>query len=233
VPLLLLLGGSFAGVAAGLDCTWVFPLAAGASWVAAVLWSLPAAMPAVRDGVRRMWVPVAAVTAVLAFARITGDLGTGPWLAAAVQAAAIGPMLPLALFLLAGAVAFATGSRLLAIATLVPSVAAMAPALADDGRAAPVLWLCCLAAGLEGACAGAHASPASATTRDSAAGAQCEVALHVAAQRPATWLVFATSALLCYLPLGWLGPESRLWCLGAGVVVLALGLAIWGRQPSR
>jgi tetracycline resistance efflux pump len=238
MPLLLLVAGSIVALLAGLDGDVALPLAAAAACAAALLLSPAKAPAAALAGVRQLWLPVALVLAITTFAHISKDLGTGTWLFAAIPTSlgsSIATGLPLLLFVFAGAIAITTGSSLLAIAALLPNVVVLTLDLGNDGRSAALLMLVSLTAVLEGAYVGAQSSPGSDTTQHSAAGAQCNVAVHVATQRPYTWLVFVVSAICSYLPLArFVGfvPTSGPWSLGAGVVALTLVLLIFGRRPS-
>ena len=124
------------------------------------------------------------------------DLGTGDLIAEAVAASNIPhAFLPLILFLIAGAMAFATGTSWGSFGVLLPI--AIPVALATDPAFMPAI----IAAVLSGAVFGDHSSPVSDTTVLSATGARSTLHSHFITQLPYA-LVTAGIAALGYLAYG-------------------------------
>lgn len=167
------------------------------------------------------------------------DLGTSFYLTTVIRDAMTPWALPMTLFLVAGGIAFATGTSFGTMAILLPNVVVLAhhtgTAHAFTGDAAaggPAMMMLCLGAVMEGAIFGDHCSPISDTTVLSSLGARCGLIAHVQTQLPYALLAFA-SALLCgYLPLALFGPHLWPLTLLGGVAVMALTLRCIGRNPS-
>jgi Na+/H+ antiporter NhaC len=140
---------------------------------------------------------------------------------------------------IAGAIAFATGTSFGTMAILLPNVVVLAHQLGtesaftgDPAVGGPALMLLCIGAVLEGAIFGDHCSPISDTTVLSSLGARCHLLAHVATQLPYALLVSAVTIGCGYVPLVVLGPTWWPLCLVAGVLVLALVLRWCGRDPD-
>lgn len=171
---------------------------------------------------------------------VCNDLGTSFFLTASARGSMQAELLPLLLFFVAGAMAFATGTSFGTMAILLPNVVVLAHRLGTDaaftGSAAaggPALMLLCIGAVLEGAIFGDHCSPISDTTVLSSLGSQCDLIGHVTTQLPYALLAMTTAALFGYLPLALFGPQSWPWCLGAGSLAMAAFLLLFGRDPGR
>jgi Na+/H+ antiporter NhaC len=171
---------------------------------------------------------------------LCADLGTSFFLCAATRESMTAVALPLLLFGLAGAIAFATGTSYGTMAILLPNVVVLAHQVGADaafgGSAAvggPALMLLSIGAVLEGSIFGDHCSPISDTTVLSSLGSQCDLTAHVTTQLPYALLAFGVSAVCGYLPLVWFGPDTWPWCLAAGVLTMALWLRLCGRDPDR
>lgn len=111
---------------------------------------------------------------------LVAALGTGEYLAGLIERASISPswLVPIA-FLIAAAMALATGTSWGSFGLLIPLVGGIINSLD-----APELLLPALGAVLAGAVSGDHASPISDTTILSATGAGCYVITHVTTQLP-------------------------------------------------
>lgn len=124
------------------------------------------------------------------------DLGTGDLIAEVISGSNLAAtILPLILFLVAGGIAFATGTSWGSFGILLPI--AIPVALATD----PSLIVAMIAAVLGGAVFGDHSSPVSDTTVLSATGAQSTLHAHFISQLPYA-LVTAGIAALGYLFFG-------------------------------
>ncbi|WP_099157637.1 Na+/H+ antiporter NhaC family protein [Virgibacillus ndiopensis] len=143
---------------------------------------------------------------------LIGELGTGKYLAGVVDNANIGmTFLPFIVFIIAGFIAFATGTSWGSFGILLP-IAGEIAATTDVTLILPML-----AAVLAGAVFGDHCSPISDTTILSSAGSSCHHIDHVTTQIPYA-LVAAAIAGLGYIVLGifgnvWLGLTTIIVCL--------------------
>lgn len=151
-----------------------------------------------------------------AISTLIEQLQTGEYLAGLVEGSNISlTLLPLIVFLMAGFIAFSTGTSWGSFAILLPIAGQIAGATDIE------LLLPVLAAVLAGAVFGDHCSPISDTTILSATGADCSLYDHFSTQLPYA-LVAAGIAGLGYLVLGltgsvWFGLAAVL----VGLVILA------------
>ena len=129
------------------------------------------------------------------------------------------------LFVLAGAMAFSTGTSWGTFGIMLPLAADMVMV------AEPGLLLPCLSAVLAGAVFGDHCSPISDTTILSSTGASCHHIDHVMTQLPYA-LFIAVASLLAYLLIG-LSGSLLLAYAGAGLWFAAGTLLLWGWRARR
>lgn len=143
---------------------------------------------------------------------LIGELKTGEYLAGIVQASNLSlSLLPVIVFIMAGFIAFSTGTSWGAFGILLPIAGQIAGATDIE------LLLPMLAAVLAGAVFGDHCSPISDTTILSSTGASCHHIDHVTTQLPYA-IVAAVIAGLGYLVLG---ISSSVW-LGLATVLISL-----------
>lgn len=155
---------------------------------------------------------------------LIGALETGTYLAGLVTAGNIPiSILPLLLFVLAGVMAFSTGTSWGSFGILLP----IAGTIMID--AAPELLLPALSAVLAGAVFGDHCSPISDTTILSSTGAGSNHMDHVATQLPYA-LTAASISAVGYLVIGLTG--SLLWSLLAVVIILAILFVVWSQRTT-
>ena len=150
------------------------------------------------EGLRSMWPAVSILLLAWMLGSLIGALGTGDYLGGLVEGSSISAswLIP-TVFLLAGAMAFATGTSWGSFGLLLPIAGGIVNALD-----APELLLPALGAVLAGAVAGDHASPISDTTILSSTGAGCNVITHVTTQLPYVAVaVVAATAGYCGLAL--------------------------------
>ena len=118
---------------------------------------------------------------------MTGLLGSDDFVKAALEGAdALQKFLPAIIFLIACAIAFATGTSWGTFGILIPIVLSVFPAGSE-------LMIIGMSACLAGAVCGDHCSPISDTTIMSSAGAQCDHVAHVSTQIPYAVTVAAVS----------------------------------------
>lgn len=188
---------------------------------------------------KALYVPIGILFFAWSLGHVCHDLGTSLFLTALVEDSLSPLLLPLALFTVAGGIAFATGTSFGTMAILLPNIVVLAhdlgTATAFTGDAAaggPALMLLCIAAVLEGSIFGDHCSPISDTTVLSSLGTQCDHLAHVTTQLPYALLASATSLVCGYLPMVALGPGWWPLSLLLGLAVMAAFLLLFGRDPD-
>lgn len=157
---------------------------------------------------------------------LIGELGTGEYLGGLVESANLPPqwLIPV-MFVLAGAMAFSTGTSWGSFGILLP----IAGDIMNNVEGGPELLLAAFGAVLAGAVWGDHCSPISDTTILSSTGASCNVITHVTTQLPYA-IVGAVIALLGYVAYA-LTTSTVI-----GLVAVAIGLvafAVIGKTMVR
>ncbi len=126
---------------------------------------------------------------------VSSNIGTAPFLIAVIRDVVQPLWLPLLIFLLAGAVAFATGSSWSTMAILIPVAVPLAYELGSF-----TLMIIAMGAVLDGAIFGDHCSPLSDTTILSSMACSSDHLDHVKTQMPYALITMIAAALVCYLP---------------------------------
>ncbi|ART79134.1 Na+/H+ antiporter NhaC family protein [Oceanisphaera avium] len=196
----------FGGVAGFLVCAF-------AMWRQAV--SATSWQQTLQLGIKGMLPAIYILLLAWTIAGLIGQLQTGQYLASLIQQSMPVFLLPAVLFLLAGLMAFATGTSWGTFGIMLPIAADMTMAI--DAQ----LLLAAMSAVMAGAVFGDHCSPISDTTILSSTGAACHHMDHVLTQLPYA-LSIALVSLVGYLALGYSGSSSVgfLAALGALAVVL-------------
>ena len=165
-------------------------------------------------GIRSMLPAVYILVLAWLLGSLITQLGTGEYLAGVVEDAGIAPqwLVPV-MFVMAGAMAFSTGTSWGSFGILLPIAGGIMNSAGE-----PELLLPALGAVLAGAVFGDHCSPISDTTILSSTGASCNVITHVTTQLPYA-LFGAVAALAGYVGLALTGSGV----LGLVVVVIVLG----------
>ncbi|XZG69813.1 Na+/H+ antiporter NhaC family protein [Chitinibacteraceae bacterium HSL-7] len=145
-----------------------------------------------------------------------GDLGTGRYLAGLAEGNVSPAVLPALLFILAGFMAFATGTSWGTFGIMLPLAADMAVAV-DAALMLPLFG-----AVLAGSVFGDHCSPISDTTILSATGAGCSLMDHVVTQLPYA-LTAAAVSLVGYLVWGFTASLMTGWVVAAILLALIVG----------
>ncbi len=158
-------------------------------------------------------------------------LQTGDFLARQLVGVSVA-MMPTIIFVVAGAVAFATGTSWGTMGILTPPAIGATYALMSGQGSGPVsavdpIFLASVGSVLAGAIFGDHCSPISDTTVLSAQASGCNLMAHVWTQMPYALLVGGVSIVCGTLPIGFGVPVWPL--LPLGVVVLAGCLFWFGR----
>ena len=234
--------GGELGVAAVLsasDPTRMLFLAAFAASAAAVLaavglrcLTLADATSAWLDGAKSMLPAATVLVLAWAIARVcdADHLDTAGYLVGVTRGVLSPTWLPAMAFVLAGAVAFATGSSWSTMGLLMPLFIGVAAAfLPADFAAADPLLLSVMGAVLAGAIFGDHCSPISDTTVLSSAAAGCDHIQHVTTQMPYALTVGAVSLVCGYIPAGF--GISPWLLLPVGLAVLIVLVRFCGRKP--
>lgn len=211
VILLLLLGFFLPGIS--LERSTVVALAAVAGSLVACLLACGQRLltpgEAVRawlSGARTMVLALTVLVLAWAISDALRELGTADTCVAWLEGRSLGVVLPLAIFLLAAFVSFATGSSWSTMGLLLPTVI---PVAWEVGPTTPAgnlgLTLLAASAVLDGSIFGDHCSPLSDTTILSSAACSCNHVDHVRTQLPYALLSMIMAAGMGYLPcaLGW------------------------------
>ncbi|MBM4371797.1 MAG: Na+/H+ antiporter NhaC family protein [Deltaproteobacteria bacterium] len=183
-------------------------------------------------GMRSMLPAVGLIALAIALRRTTdtGHLQTAEYLISLL--AGVDPLwIPLAVFLVASGVSFATGTSWGTMGILLPVAVPLAASAAAGHGSATVIILVSTAAVLDGAVFGDHCSPISDTTMLSSIGSASDHVDHVRTQLPYAAVCMVVAALAGYVlvPLAGLPP----WMSFAGGAGLLLGiLSVAGRRAG-
>ena len=175
-------------------------------------------------GVKGMLPAIYILLLAWTIAALISQLETGQYLASLVQESLPLFLLPAVLFLLAGMMAFATGTSWGTFGIMLPIAADMTMAI--DAQ----LLLPAMSAVMAGAVFGDHCSPISDTTILSSTGASCHHIDHVLTQLPYA-LSIAVVSLMGYVALGY-SASVMMGLLAAGIAFI-LVLAFWHWQQRR
>ena len=176
------------------------------------------------EGLRSMLPAVSILVLAWMLGALVGELGTGEYLGGLVEGSSMSPswLVP-TVFLLAAAMAFATGTSWGSFGLLLPIAGGIVNAVD-----APELLLPVLGAVLAGAVSGDHASPISDTTILSSTGAGCNVITHVTTQLPYV-AIAVVAATVGYVAVALLGSVA----VGAVVtLVVTTVVALTARRLS-
>jgi Na+/H+ antiporter NhaC len=160
-----------------------------------------------------------------------GQLNTGSYLANVLTDRISPETLPTIVFLIAGAVAFSTGTSWGTMAILTPLAIDLAFRLVGDPDPSGPIVLATCGSVLAGAIFGDHCSPISDTTVLSSRASGCDHVAHVRTQMPYALIAGGVSMLLGTLPASW--GVSPWFSLPAGLVCLALIIRWFGRPVKQ
>ncbi len=171
------------------------------------------------EGLKSMLPAVYILLLAWSLGSLISQLGTGEYLGGLVEAANISPawLVPV-MFILAGVMAFSTGTSWGSFGILIPIAGDIMNSLGDTEHLLPALG-----AVLAGAVFGDHCSPISDTTILSSTGAACNVITHVTTQLPYA-LLGAGAALIGYVVLAATGNGLLAFAMVMVAVVAALVL---------
>ncbi len=169
---------------------------------------------------------------------VCGELNTAHYLTALLENMEYPLALPVILFVLSGAIAFATGSSWSTMSILLPLVVGLSYSLGERNIAADpesidgyMLMVLSIGAVLEGSIFGDHCSPISDTTVLSSVASASDHIDHVRTQAPYAALTMVVAIAAGYLPAAAFGLHPGLSLL-AGVVVLWIGLRVLGERAD-
>lgn len=163
---------------------------------------------------------------------VCGSLGTAKYLTVMLGDFEFPLLLPVILFLLSGAIAFATGSSWSTMSILLPLVVGLSFSLGErielGGYALMVLSI---GAVLEGSIFGDHCSPISDTTVLSSVASACDHIDHVKTQAPYALFTMIVALVVGYMPAAAFGLHWSM-SLAGGVAVLWIGLRVLGKRAQ-
>ena len=188
--------------------------------------SLEQTIDAWYQGLRAMLFAMIVLVLAWSLGGTTDALGTGAYLGELVGDSLSVELLPAIVFLLAAAIAFATGTSWGTMSILMPLVFPLTwNLLAAQGVAAPIehgVLLSVISSVLAGAVWGDHCSPISDTTILSSMVSGCDHLDHVRTQLPYALLVGSVALVVCSLPCAYGLPWWLAMLAGIGVLYVAL-----------
>ena len=189
------------------------------------------------NSLRAMGVAILILYLAWMVAAVCEDLNTAAYLSASLTETIPYMMLPVILFLLAGLIAFSTGSSWSTMTILLPLVVGLSydvgfagtPAEMDPRAFGLMLMVISIGAVLEGAIFGDHCSPISDTTVMSSIACASDHVDHVRTQAPYAIVTMAVALLVGYLPVTFFQVSPWIALL-AGSAVLWMVLRVRGQR---
>jgi len=183
------------------------------------------AVAATVDGFKSMFMAFVVLTLAWSLGQVCTDLATADFLKSAVGPSLPPAFLPMAVFLVAAAVSFATGTSWGTMAILTPLAV---PWALEAASGDPTILAATVAAILGGSVFGDHCSPISDTTILSSMASGCDHVDHVRTQLPYALLAAGVALGAGYLPEAWLGVPPWILLIVGGVVI-----GVWTRLVGR
>jgi Na+/H+ antiporter NhaC len=213
-PFTVLLWASFVGLTAAVVLA-----------VAQNILTVRASLEATVAGFKSMFMAFVVLTLAWSLGQVCTDLETAAFLKSAVGPNMPPSLLPAAIFLVAAAVSFATGTSWGTMAILTPLAVPLALVSATDD---PGILAASVAAILGGAVFGDHCSPISDTTILSSMASGCDHVDHVRTQLPYALLAAVVAVLVGYLAYAATGVPAWI-LLVVGIAVVAVWIRVVGR----
>lgn len=194
---------------------------------------LEEALEAWMEGVKVLMPAIVILTLAWSLSGVNEALQTAAYLSQTLSGHIPPPLLPTLIFLIAAAMAFATGSSWGVMGILIPltiplSWAVVLP-MGGDVVASPI-FLASVAALLSGAVWGDHCSPVSDTTILSSMASGCDHMAHVRTQFPYALTVGIVAVLSGLIPAGY---GVSVWiCLATGIAILVGIVLSAGKRPE-
>ncbi len=212
----LVVGGAF-----GLSSTlWLH------RWLGPVAWRTLGR--GVFDGGRQMLPAMGILWLAWALTSVCESLGTGQYLATTISGGLAPTLLPSVIFLVAGGMAFATGTSWGTMGLLTPLVVQLACEMelsrtldVESALVQSPLVLSATGAVLAGAIFGDHCSPISDTTVLSSRSSGCDHLSHVSTQWPYAMLA-ALIALGCQVMMSTVGGSPLIWLIVGSAIMWAV-----------
>jgi Na+/H+ antiporter NhaC len=223
-PFLSLLWASFAG------CVVAIALVA-----AQRILPVRDALAAWLGGIQSMLMAIIILVLAWGLGGVTGELGTGDYLASLLQDTLPLAVLPGLVFIIAALTAFSTGTSWGTMAILFPVVIPLAVAMGAGvgfaGGEHYAILLGTISSVMGGAVFGDHSSPISDTTVLSSMASSCDLIDHVRTQLPYALLVAVVALAVGEIPAAaeWIHP---VFSLLIGALILWAVLRWWGRDPA-
>ncbi|MBD3225156.1 MAG: Na+/H+ antiporter NhaC family protein [Caldithrix sp.] len=188
------------------------------------------------SGVKAMVIAALILTMAWAIGNICKDMQTAEYVIALTEDLLSPHLLPTLSFIIAGVIAFSTGTSWGTMAILTPIVIPLAYQLplADPGiteATARGIFLSSIASILAGSTFGDHCSPISDTTIMSSMASGADHIDHVRTQLPYALTVGGISILIGYLPIGF--GFNNLWALLIGVLIIISIVRFIGKRYER
>jgi Na+/H+ antiporter NhaC len=216
-PFTVLLWASFIGLTAAVV------LAVGQN-----ILTVRSSLEATVTGFKSMFMAFVVLTLAWSLGQVCTDLETAVFLKSAVGPNMPPSLLPAAIFLVAAAVSFATGTSWGTMAILTPLAVPLALVSASDDSG---ILAGSVAAILGGAVFGDHCSPISDTTILSSMASGCDHVDHVRTQLPYALLAAMVAVLVGYLAYAATGVPAWILLI-VGVAVVALWIRMVGRSAG-
>jgi len=182
-------------------------------------------LEAMVNGFKSMLMAFVVLTLAWSLGQVCTDIGTAAFIKGAVGPNVPAGLLPVAIFLVAAAVSFATGTSWGTMAILTPLAV---PLVLDLPASEPAILAATVSAILGGAVFGDHCSPISDTTILSSMASSCDHVDHVRTQLPYALLGAGLSILIGYLPEAFAGISPLLL-----LVVGFAAIAVWIRFVAK
>ena len=183
------------------------------------------ALEAMINGFKSMLMAFVVLTLAWSLGQVCTDLATADFIKGAVGPHVPPGLMPMAIFLVAAAVSFATGTSWGTMAILTPLAI---PLVFHASEADPLVLSATVSAILGGAVFGDHCSPISDTTILSSMASSCDHVDHVRTQLPYALFGAGLAVFIGYLPEAFAGISPWL-LLGVGFIAIA----VWSRFIAR
>ena len=186
-------------------------------------------------GMQSMLIAIIILVLAWGLGGITGEMGTGTYLASLVEDTLPISLLPGLIFFIAAITAFSTGTSWGTMAILfpvaIPMAISMGAGVGFAGGEHYTILLGAISSVMAGAVFGDHCSPISDTTILSSMSSACDLIDHVNTQLPYALVIAAVAMIVGEIPAAfeWIHP---VWGLLAGVFILYLILKFFGSDPE-
>ncbi len=186
-------------------------------------------------GIQSMLIAIVILVLAWGLGGITGEIGTGSYLASLLEDSLPLALLPGLVFFIAAVTAFSTGTSWGTMAILFPVVIPLAIAMGAGvgfaGGEHYTILLGAISSVMAGAVFGDHCSPISDTTVLSSMSSACDLVDHVRTQLPYALVVAFVALLVGEIPAAfeWIHP---IWGLITGFIILYLILKFYGKDPE-